>query len=73
MNDTPSLLVKFWPYWPNRLLPSRGRSVPLIITSVRKPRLPAVARATSSNGSRMALPCPDASRRRSAATIANAA
>jgi hypothetical protein len=53
--------------------PSRGRWVPLTITSVRKPTLAAVARATSSSGSLMALPSPVLSRRRSAAMIASAA
>ena len=58
MNDTPSLLVKSWPYWPYTELPIRSRAVPFTITSVKKLRLPAVASATFSSGMLIRWPVP---------------
>src|SRR5215207_4993530 len=73
MKDTPSLLMKSWPYWPYTELPMRSRAVPFTMTSVKKPRLPAVASATFSNGMLICWPCPVASRCRNAVTTASAA
>jgi hypothetical protein len=72
MNDTPSLLVKSWPYWPYTELPIRSRAVPFTITSVNRLRLPAVAKATFSSGMLTCCPRPVASRCRNAVTTANA-
>ena len=72
MNDAPSMLVKSWPYWPYTEFPMRSREVPLIIVSVKKLRLPAVASATFSSGMLICCPCPVASRCRSAVTTASA-
>ena len=58
MNDTPSLLVKSWPYWPYTELPIRSRAVPFTMTSVKKLRLPAVASATFSSGMLIRWPMP---------------
>ena len=73
MNETPSLLVKSWPYWPYTELPIRSRAVPFTMASVKKLRLPAVASATFSSGMLIRWPCPVASRCRSAVTTASAA